>query len=82
MRLAYGMKGLLRGVTYEEGIALRSRLYNVFGSRSQYYRYSEGRWPISPKQQSRVAALFREYGIGREPQFDAYAEGYYFDSDL
>ena len=39
MRLAYGMKGLLRGVTYEEGIALRSRLYNVFGSRSQYYRY-------------------------------------------
>lgn len=82
MRLAHGMKGLLAGVGYELGIALRNRLFDIFGSRSQYYRYYRGRWPISPSQQKLVAELFREYGINREPKFDAYTDGYYFESNV
>ena len=82
MRLAYGMKRLLNGMTYEQGMALRSRLYDIFGSRSQFYRYREGRWPISPSQQARVAALFRESGLNGEPEFDAYATGYCFEDDV
>ena len=76
------MKGLLAGVGYELGIALRNRLFDIFGSRSQYYRYYRGRWPISPSQQKLVAELFREYGINREPKFDAYTDGYYFESNV
>lgn len=82
MRLAYGTKRLLKGVSYEQGMALRSRLYRIFGSRSQYYRYNENRWPISPALQARVADLFSEFGLGREPEFDAYATGYSFESDV
>ena len=79
VRLAYGMKNLLPRMTYEKSIALRRELYNIFGCKSQYYRYSEGRWPISPSQQARVAELFRRFGLETEPSFDAYTEEYYFD---
>lgn len=82
VRLAYGMRKLLTGVTYEQGIALREHLYRIFGSRSQYYRYSERHWPISPDLQARVAALFLEYGVDHKPEFDAYTEGYYFDDNV
>lgn len=77
-RLAYGMKHLLQDVKYEEGIAMRNELYDIFGSRSQYYHYYRGRWPISPRLQASVANLFRKYKLGHEPQFDNYSEGYYF----
>ena len=81
MRLAYGMRRLLAGVGYEQGIDLRSRLYDLFGSRSQFYRYNERNWPVTPSQQTAVAALFREAGLDREPEFDHYTTGYYFDSN-
>lgn len=82
MRLARGMKGLLVGIGYEQGIVLREHLFKIFGSRSQYYRYYRGRWLISPSRQKRVAALFRQSGLDREPEFDDYIDGYYFDSDV
>ena len=81
VRLAYGMKGLLPRVTSEEGMALRQRLYSIFGSTTQFYRYRNGRWPISPRQQARVAALFRKAGFKKEPHFDEYTEGYYFERE-
>ena len=82
LRLAHGMKGLLVGIGYEQGIVLRNHLFKIFGSRSQYYRYYRGRWPISPRQQERVAALFRQLGLEREPKFDTYDNGYYFEGDV
>jgi len=82
VRLAYGMRKLLVGVTYEQGIALREHLYKIFGSRSQFYRYTERRWPITPDQQAQVTELFRRFGVAREPEFDSYSEGYYFDYNL
>ena len=78
VRLAHGMKGLLAGVSYKDVHALHKHLYGIFGSTSQYYRYRDGRWPISPRQQERVAALFRKFGFKGEPRFDSYSEGYYF----
>lgn len=80
VRMARGMMGLLPDVPYEVGVALRKHLYTIFGSSSQYYRYREGRWLISPRQQERVAALFRQFGLKGEPHFDAYVDGYCFEN--
>jgi len=76
VRMARGMRHLLPPLGYEEGIALRRQLYEIFGSKSQYYRYRDGLWPIPPSKQKRVADLFRQFGLEGEPKFDAYTEGF------
>ena len=82
VRLARGMKRLLKGIDYGKSMVMRKQLYNIFGSKSQYYRYCEGRWPIPPEQQARVADLFRQNGIASEPQYDDYFEGFYFRNEV
>ena len=78
VRMARGMRHLLRGLPPEKLMVLRHALYDIFGSQPQYYRYRNGRFAIKPEQQERVAQLFRAHGINREPEYDATTLEYYF----
>jgi hypothetical protein len=35
-------------------------------------RYCEGRYPITPKQQARVAYIFLRHGYTKAPKYDRY----------
>ena len=78
VQMAYGMTHLLDGLSTGQASTLRHRLYNIFGSKSQFYRFREGRYAISPQQQASVAALFEKNGITKKPTFDRTTEEYYF----
>ena len=55
---------------------LRQALADLFGSRAQYYRYRDGRYPITPDLQEQIAALFRQFGLHCEPQYDELVQQY------
>lgn len=78
VRMARGMKGILKGLTSRQATDLRHGLYAIFGSCPHFYRYRAGRYPITPEQQARVAALFRKHGIEGEPHYDTTTLDYYF----
>ncbi|MBQ9294822.1 MAG: hypothetical protein IJ219_07855 [Bacteroidaceae bacterium] len=78
VQIAHGMSHLLDGLPSGLASTLRHRLYDIFGSKPQFYRFREGRYAISPEQQARVAALFTEYGITAKPQYDSTTEEFYF----
>ena len=81
VRMARGMETMLRGWSQWDAMPVRHALEGVFGSRAQYYRYRSGRWPVTPHQQQRVAAVFRRYGITAEPHYDRITEEYFFPRD-
>lgn len=76
--VARGMQHLLPSMPAELKSRVLRGLYDIFGSRAQYYRYREGRYPITPEQQHRVTSLFRSCGIRQEPVFDTTSWGYVF----
>ena len=78
--LAYGMRNLFDEVHPYEVRALRQLVQMVFGQQSHYYRYREGRYPITPKQQARVEDIFLRHGYTKAPKFDRYEVQYHFPS--
>lgn len=78
IRIARGMKHLILRTYSEKVTAIRHGLYDIFGSKSSYYRYRDGDYDITPEQQARIAALFRKHGAAVEPQYDHTALTYYF----
>lgn len=78
VRIARGMKRLL--VSRSTGLAstIRKGLFDIFGSRSQYYRYRDGEYDISPEQQARVISHLQIFGYQNDEPFDNYNEQYYF----
>lgn len=78
VRIARGMTAMFPTEKPWLDAQLRAELQCLFGSRAQYYRYREGRFPISPEQQQRVADIFRTHGIEREPRYDQTVLQYYF----
>ena len=81
VRIAYGMTRLFQKCGRWKAAAMRKALETVFGCRAQFYRYRAGRWPISPRQQQRVAAVFRQFGETEEPCYDRVVEEYHFASE-
>lgn len=77
-RIARGMRSTLPRTYSGKTTAIRKDLYEVFGSTAMYYRYRDGRYDITPEQQSRIEAVFRKHGIGGEPEYDSTALVYYF----
>ena len=71
VQLAWGMRGLFANVPEWKAKAIRAELYDLFGSRAQYFRYRNGRYPITPERQAQVAQLFSQHGISTPPRFDA-----------
>lgn len=82
IRMARGMTKMLPTDEPWKDTALRQNLEVIFGCHAQYYRYRAGRFLITPAQQKRVAALFRKFGIAKEPQYDHMEERYYFPKQM
>ena len=78
VKIARGMTRLLPRAPQGELSDLREALYALFGSVSHFYRYREGRYPITPQQQRRVEELFRSHGIEKAPVYDQVNSEYYF----
>ena len=81
VRIARGMKGIMKGIPSGLAMDLRQGLYTIFGSCPHFYRYRAGRYPVTPELQERVAALFRKHGITTEPHYDETALSYYFPNE-
>ena len=78
VQMAYGMRNLYADVNTWDVQRLRRFVQPVFGQQSHYYRYREGRYPITPAQQARVAELFRLNGYTSSPHFDRTETRWYF----
>ena len=79
VRIVWGMTKLFAGVKWWEAQEMRWEIMNdIFGGRSQFYRYRRGRWPIPPERQEEIRAVFRRYGYEQEPRYDRVEETYYF----
>ena len=50
----------------------------VFGSETHSYRYHKGKYPVTTRQQVRVAQLFAKYANGAAPQYDRMEGDYEF----
>jgi hypothetical protein len=78
VQLAFGMKQLFKDVPVADVRELRQHVLNVFSSKSRYYRYRSGQYPITTSQQARVARLFDKYAGTAVPHYDRLEEGYEF----
>lgn len=78
VQIARGMKNLLPRAARGELRRLHEGLYAIFGCKSRYYLYREGKYPITPQQQQSIEALFRHYDINRTPHYDSITEEFYF----
>lgn len=77
--VAWGMRELLSGVRGGDAKQMRKRIKAHFKSRSTYYRYYNGRYPISPTQQRAIRRIFKSFGYNPESvRFDRVEEDYYF----
>lgn len=77
-RIARGMKQLLVPGSHGASSDVRHALFNIFGSRSQYYRYRDGDYEISPELQKRVLRLLRRHGYKGQEPFDTYTTQFFF----
>lgn len=68
--VARGMHGLLAGVRAGDAAEMRQRLFDIFGSRSHFYRYRQGDYDITPRQQALVESLFRSFGYQHQVHYD------------
>ncbi len=68
--VAWGMKQLLAKVSPWHFGPMKRELEQYFGSHSTYYRYWNGRFPISPAQQAWIGDLLLRYGYTTPPTFD------------
>ena len=78
VQIARGMKNLLPRAARGELKRLHEGLYAIFGCKSRYYIYREGKYPITPQQQQSIEALFRRHDINRMPNYDSITEEFYF----
>ena len=78
VKIARGMRRMLPRAAHGELQEVRKGLYAIFGSMPHYYRYRNGRYPITPQQQQSVAALFSRLGFKEPPRFDTTDEDFYF----
>lgn len=76
--IARGMHELFNSVKPWEATEIRQRLFEVFGSRAQYYRYFNGEKDITPELQGKVIATFREFGYDIKPVYDSIERQYHF----
>ena len=76
--IARGMKRLFNGMSRWEAEALRKSVMGCFSSRTHFYRYRDGEYPITPDIQARIARVFEHFKTGSVPHFDDTTEEYYF----
>lgn len=75
IRLAWGIRDLLKNTPYQDAKTLKAQMLNYFG-RTHYYRLFRKEHGLTPEQQNFVRQLFRNKGIKEEPAFESYTEDY------
>ena len=76
--IARGMTRLFDGLESWQAQKLRKSVIACFGCRAHYYRYRNGRYPITPEQVSRIQRIFQQFDKNCKPRFDEVTESYYF----
>lgn len=77
--VAWGMRKLLVGVKESDAEQMRACIKACFKSHSTYYRYYNGRYPISPQQQQAIRRIFQRFGYNPDSvRFDRVDMDYFF----
>ncbi|KAB5347628.1 DUF6078 family protein [Bacteroides salyersiae] len=75
VRMAWGVKGLLYKIPYEDAVSIKQQLIGHFGKTKYYRFYREERY-LTPKEQAYIRQVFRNKGITEEPPFTRYTDEY------
>lgn len=75
VQFAKGFVNILGNLPNKQTKYVIARLINLF-SRRTYYRIRKGERLLSPDEQQKVLAIFKEYGANDSLKFDAYVEDY------
>jgi len=73
VKYAYGMHRIYRNVRVCDKERLYTDIWAKLGN-TMYYRYRNGKRPITPEVQELVATAFRKYGYTEPVEFDRVAE--------
>lgn len=74
-RMAWGLGRLYENVAYYDARKIRKDLYDILGSKREYYRYNSGERLLSAEKQQMVREVFRIYGY-EDVEFEHYTETY------
>ena len=75
VRIAWGVKGLLDKIPYEDAVSIKQQLIGHFGKTKYYRFYREERY-LTPKEQAYIRQVFCNKGITEEPPFTRYTDEY------
>lgn len=78
VKYAIGMMHIFDAVPYPIARCVKKRLINVF-SRKRFYEYRNGTRHIPPKEQERIARIFKEEGWDGEIRYDEWEEDYLWE---
>ena len=73
--MAWGVKGLLDKIPYEDAVSIKQQLIGHFGKTKYYRFYREERY-LTPKEQAYIRQVFCNKGITEEPPFTRYTDEY------
>lgn len=73
IRLAWGIKNLLREIPYDKARNIKYAMLAHFG-RTKYYRFFREELPLTSTEQAEVKGIFRQNGVDSEPAFARYSE--------
>ena len=75
VQFAKGFVDILGNLQNKQTKYVIARLINLF-SRRTYYRIRKGERLLSPDEQQKVLAIFKEYGANGSLEFDSYVKDY------
>ena len=79
VQVAWGMRTTLADIKENDATQMRPLIKELFGSHSTYYRYYNGRYPISPRRQQDIRLIFKHFGYSSDSvRFDRVEEDYFF----
>lgn len=73
IRLAWGIKDLLREIPYDKARSVKREMLAHFGH-TKYYRFFREELPLTPSDQSAIQKIFRQHHAGATPEYARYSE--------
>ncbi|MBQ9286243.1 MAG: hypothetical protein IJ209_08195 [Bacteroidaceae bacterium] len=79
VQVAWGMRELLSDIKKSDARQMRAHIKALFRSHSTYYRYYNGHYSISPRQQQAIRRIFKSFGYDPDcVRFDRVERNYFF----
>lgn len=78
IRVALGFRYIFNRVLAKDIAEMRSEMAAFLGSHTTYYRYRNGEYQLTPRQQDWICQLFRRYGYTHDIVFDDYKDVYVY----